>query len=224
MIPETVSLILEIIGTVSFAVSGAFVAIKAGLDIFGVAFIGVITAMGGGVIRDILIGRFPPAVFLNFGVFAVAAAVSVAVFAVAFFNRHRFDELREKIEHINNFFDAIGLAAFSVMGTEVAFTTDFGDNMFLAVVMGMLTGVGGGIFRDILTDTTPYVFKKHIYAIASILGSVLYYVIRRYFGDVIVASAACMIFVVTLRMFAAHYRWSLPKVELPEKDTFGNKK
>lgn len=212
MFSDVIMLILEVIGSISFAVSGAFVAIKARLDIFGVVFIAAITAFGGGMLRDVLIGRVPPAVFRNFPVFAVAVASALIVFVIAYRNREKFDRIKGKIEPINNVFDAIGLAAFSVMGTEVAFQEGLADNMFLAVVLGMLTGVGGGMIRDILTDTTPYIFKKHVYALASILGSCLYYLLRRHADSVVLASAAAMLFIVTLRMLATKYRWSLPRI------------
>lgn len=207
-------LILEIIGTISFAISGAVVAIKAKFDIFGVAFVGVITAMGGGIIRDLLIGRYPPAVFSNFYIFLIAVIASIITFIIVYKNKSRFNMLEGIIEYINNFFDALGLAAFSVMGTEVAFVFGFSDNMFLAVTLGVLTGIGGGIFRDVLTDTTPFVFKKHIYAIASILGACIYYLLRMSFDNLAVISAVSMILVVVIRMLATKYHWSLPKIEL----------
>lgn len=212
MFSDVVMLILEIIGSISFAVSGAFVAIKAKLDIFGVVFIAATTAFGGGMLRDVLIGRVPPAIFRNFPIFSVAVVSALTVFAIAYRNREKFDRLKGKIEPINNVFDAIGLAAFSVMGTEVAFQEGLADNMFLAVVLGMLTGVGGGMIRDILTDTTPYIFKKHVYALASILGSCLYYLLRRYTEGIVLPSGAAMIFIVALRMLATRYRWSLPRI------------
>lgn len=215
---ETVLLVLEIIGTIAFAVSGAFVAIQKNLDVFGVVFVGCITAVGGGMTRDILIGALPPAIFSNLYVLLIAAVTSVAVFVVAYAYRKKFDEFREKVEHVNNFFDAIGLAAFSVMGTEIAFTKGFSDNAFLSVLLGMLTGVGGGIFRDILTDATPYIFKKHVYALASIFGAALYYVLRLWIGGTLVASIVAIVFVVLIRMLATKYRWSLPKVQLTKKE------
>ncbi|MBE5813307.1 MAG: trimeric intracellular cation channel family protein [Clostridiales bacterium] len=207
-------LILEIIGTISFAISGAVVAIKAKFDIFGVTFVGVITAMGGGIVRDIIIGRYPPAVFSNFYIFLIAVITSIIVFIIIYKNKSHFSMFEGIIEYINNFFDAVGLAAFSVMGTEVAFIFGFSDNMFLAVTLGVLTGIGGGIFRDILTDTTPYVFKKHIYAIASILGSSLYYLLRMNIDNLAVISTISMVLVVAIRMLAAKYHWSLPKINL----------
>lgn len=212
-------LILEIIGTISFAISGAVVAIKAKFDIFGVAFVGVITAMGGGIVRDILIGRYPPAIFSNFYIFLIAVITAIIVFGIIYKNKSRFTILEGIIEYINNFFDAIGLAAFSVMGTEVAFVFGFSDNMFLAVTLGVLTGIGGGIFRDILTDTTPFVFKKHIYALASIIGACLYYILRLNFDNLAIISAISMFLIVAIRMFATKYHWSLPKIKLENEDS-----
>lgn len=210
--------ILEIIGTVAFAISGAFVAIKAKLDIFGVVFIGCVTAVGGGITRDLLIGVTPPTIFSNWYILLIAAGTSLIVFIVAYINREKFDDLRAQIEHINNFFDAIGLAAFSVMGTEIAFTNGLFDNPILAVVLGMLTGVGGGMIRDVLTDTTPYIFKKHVYALTSIAGATLYYILRYFFPDTaMISTMVSILLVFLLRMFATKYHWSLPKIHLNEE-------
>ena len=216
--PQYIIILFDILGTVSFAISGALVAIKARLDIFGIIFIGAITATGGGIIRDSLIGRIPPAIFSKFYIFLIAALTAVTVFVVAEIYRRKFYKLSEKVEQVNNIFDAIGLGAFSVMGTEVAFAEDLSDNIFLSVVLGMLTGVGGGIIRDILTDQTPYVFKKHIYAIASIIGSSLYYILRANFNGTVIASIAALLCVVIIRMLATKFRWSLPKIKLDEEN------
>ena len=212
MLPEKIMLAFEIIGTISFAVSGALVAIKAGLDIFGVLFIGVITAFGGGVCRDLLIGRTPPALFSNFYMFLIALLAATFVFIVSYVKRQHFDEWRRRIDHINNFFDAVGLGAFAVMGTEVAFAQSLSHNAFLAITMGMLTGVGGGIFRDILTNATPYIFKKHVYALAAIGGSCVYYVLRLWLPSVLLSSVIALVLVVAVRMLATKYHWSLPKI------------
>ncbi|MBQ9131624.1 MAG: trimeric intracellular cation channel family protein [Clostridia bacterium] len=216
MLPETVLSILELIGTVSFAVSGALVAIKAGMDLFGVVFIGWITAFGGGILRDLLIGRTPPAAFLNPFMFLAACLAAIVVFIIAYVKRAHFDAFRGHLDYINNFFDAIGLATFAVMGTEVAFIYGFSDNVLLSVILGMLTCVGGGIFRDILTDTTPYVFKKHVYALAAIAGSSLYYLLRVSVDVAVPSSLLSILLVVTIRMLATKYRWSLPKIRLEE--------
>ena len=213
---EIILLVLEIIGTVAFAVSGAFVAIKAKLDVFGVVFVGCVTAVGGGITRDLLIGQTPPAIFGNLYILLIAAVTSVGVFVVAHLTHRRFVVGYEKFEPTQNVFDAFGLAAFTVMGTESAFIHGLSDNAFLAILLGMLTGVGGGVFRDVLISTTPYIFKKHIYALASIAGAVVYYLLRVFVDGTLVASLVAMAVVVVLRLLAAKYRWSLPKVNLEE--------
>ena len=215
---EIMLLVLEIIGTVAFAVSGAFSAIKAKLDVFGVVFIGCITAVGGGMTRDLLIGRTPPAIFSSLYMLLIAALSAGAVFVIAYMLHRKFVHAYEKTEPIQNIFDAFGLAAFSVMGTEIAFIHGISDNAVLAILLGMLTGVGGGMFRDVLTDTTPYIFKKHVYALASIAGAALYYVLRILVDGTLVASIVAMAAVVVLRLLAAKYRWSLPKVHLGENE------
>lgn len=214
MLPEIIVLVLEIIGTIAFAISGAFVAIKAKLDIFGVVFIGCITAVGGGMVRDLLIGVTPPDIFSNGYLVLIAIIASLLVFIVAYFNRKKIDTIQEKVEYVNTFFDAVGLATFSVMGTEVAFINGLADNAFLSIVLGMLTAVGGGIFRDILTDSTPYIFKKHVYAVASIAGCCLYYIMRRALIGAALSSCIAIIFIIIVRLLAAKFRWSLPKIDL----------
>ena len=219
---EIILLVLEIIGTVAFAVSGAFVAIKAKLDIFGVLFIGCITAVGGGITRDLLIGKTPPAIFEidKLYILAIAAVSALVVFVAAYLSRKQFLTTYEHFEPIQNVFDAFGLAAFSVTGTEIAFTGGLSGNPVLAILLGVLTGVGGGVFRDVLTSTTPYIFKKHVYALASIGGAGVYYVMR-FFVETetpLVPSLVAMALVVVVRLLAAKYRWSLPKVKLEEEE------
>ena len=218
MLTEIILFALEIIGTIAFAISGAFVAIKARFDIFGVLVIGCITAVGGGITRDMLIGATPPAIFSKIYIVGIACLASLIVFIVAYIKRKKFDEIRERIEHINNIFDAIGLATFTVMGTEIAFTNGVSENVFLSITIGVLTGVGGGVLRDILTETPPYIFKKHVYALASIIGSILYYLIRLWVNDTILPSIVAMIFIIGIRLLATKYRWDLPKIKLQEQD------
>ena len=205
--------ILEIIGTIAFAVSGALVAIGANLDIIGVVFLGCITAVGGGILRDIILGITPPSAFVSFEFCAVAAVVSVIVFVVSMLVGSKFSRVRDKIEQVNNFFDAIGLAAFTITGAEIACIHGYYDNAFIVVVLGMITGVGGGIFRDILSDTTPAVLRKHIYALASVCGAVLFFIIRKYVNTPSAATVLSMLLVFAIRMLATKYRWSLPKIE-----------
>ena len=206
--------IMEIIGTIAFALSGSLVAIGSGLDIFGVTFLACITAFGGGVVRDLLLGILPPVIFTSFETFIIALVVAVLTFVIAYSFKEKFNLFRAKIEIVNNFFDAIGLSAFVVIGSEVACLNVFSNNGFLVVFCGMITGVGGGIFRDVLIDTTPYVFKKHIYAVAAIIGGITYFVLKKYTQNIQVASLASMLLIFTIRMLATKYRWSLPKIQI----------
>ena len=215
---EIIFLILEIVGTVAFAVSGAFAAIKAKLDIFGVLFIGCITAVGGGITRDLLIGETPPAIFGNLYILAIAAVSALVVFVAAYLSHKKFLTAYEQVEPIQNVFDAFGLAAFSVTGTAVAFDAGLSGNPVLAILLGVLTGVGGGVFRDVLTSTTPYIFKKHVYALASIGGAAVYYVMRLFVEPILIPSLVAMALVVAVRLLAAKYRWSLPKVKLEDEE------
>ncbi len=204
--------VMEIIGTIAFALSGALVAISSGLDIFGVVFLACITAFGGGAVRDILLGINPPAIFTDFKIFLVAMVVAVVTFIIAYIFKVKFNLFKTKIEVVNNIFDAIGLSAFVVIGSEVSCLNGFLNNGFVVVFCGMITGVGGGIFRDVLIDTTPYIFKKHIYAIAAIMGGITYFVLRKYAQNIQLASLLSMLLIFVIRMLATKYRWSLPKI------------
>ena len=150
---------------------------------------------------------------MSFEFCAVAAVVSVIVFVVSMLVGSKFSRVRDKIEQVNNFFDAIGLAAFTITGAEIACIHGYYDNAFIVVVLGMITGVGGGIFRDILSDTTPAVLRKHIYALASVCGAVLFFIIRKYVNTPSAATVLSMLLVFAIRMLATKYRWSLPKIE-----------
>ncbi len=206
--------ITEVLGTVAFAVSGAIVAIDRGLDVFGVMVIGCITAVGGGIIRDIMLGTVPPASFVNLYPIAISAAASLAVFVVAYALRDRYAMMRTKIDVVNNIFDALGLAAFAVMGTESAISAGYGYNALFCVSLGTLTCIGGGILRDIMTNSTPYVLKKRIYAIAAIAGSLLYLYLSRSELHPSVPTLVSLTTVFAIRILATVFRWSLPKIVL----------
>lgn len=167
--------IIEVIGTVAFASSGAMVAIKQQLDLLGVVVLGVTTAVGGGMLRDIILGNVPPGLFMN-PVYVMAAFITVlALFIVVRLNQ-RILESRyiASYEKMMNIFDAIGLAAFTVTGIDTAVLAGYGDYHFLSVFLGVLTGVGGGVLRDIMAGQTPYILRKHVYASASIAGALCY--------------------------------------------------
>ena len=209
--------VMEIIGTVAFAVSGSIIAAGCGLDLFGVLIVGCSTAVSGGIIRDLILGRTPPAIFSDVTLLCIAAAVSLAVFIVFYLNAKKFDLLEKKIESINVLFDAIGLAAFTVIGVEAAAQAGFSHAALLSVSMGVITGVGGGIVRDVFVNKIPYVLKKHIYALASVAGSIAYYYIRNY-GSRTAALIVAVPLIIVIRLLAAKYRWKLPRVRKSDDD------
>lgn len=207
----TVFFLVEIIGTIAFACSGAMVAIKKQLDLLGIIVLGVTTAAGGGMLRDIIIGIHPPTLFVN-PVYVLTAFVSVLVLFIFV----RFMGLSISVlesmtyERIMNLLDAIGLGAFTVVGIDTAIERGFGEYQFLMIFLGVLTGVGGGILRDIMAGQTPAVLRKHIYACASIAGAVSYVLLLKVMpaNSAIVISA---LLVVVIRVMARHYKWNLPK-------------
>ena len=204
---------MELIGTIAFAISGSLIAVRRSLDLFGVVLVGCITSVGGGIMRDLFLGKTPPSIFSNVIVLVIATITSIVVFIVSYFNANKFESFEKRIESINNFFDAVGLATFSAIGTEMACESGFLGMAIFSISMGLLTGVGGGIIRDILVDSTPYVLTKHIYALASVIGSTVYYLIRIN-SNKIVALIVAMPIIVIIRLLAAKYHWRLPKIIL----------
>ena len=210
--------VMELIGTVAFSVSGSLVAIGCSLDLFGAIIVGCFTAVGGGMIRDILIGNTPPAVFFSPETLLVSLATSLAVFILSYVNAKRFKGMREKIENINVIFDAVGLAVFSVVGVEVAMASGFSGNGVLAVTLGVITGVGGGIIRDVLVNEKPYVLTKHIYAVASIVGCTVYYFMSGYTSLGVIGTVVSIALIVIIRLLAARFHWKLPKIRLDDEN------
>ncbi len=205
---QTLLVIFEMLGTVAFAVSGAFVGIHKKMDLFGIAVLGMTTAVGGGIIRDVLLGVTPPASLCNpmYALVALACAVITFLPAVRRLITHR----QKLYDVILLVLDSVGLGVFSVVGVRAAFATGFGDNLFLQVFVGAMTGVGGGVLRDVMADCSPYVFSKHIYACASIAGALVCAVLWRFLGELpSMILGALLTFI--LRLLAAKFRWSLPK-------------
>ena len=202
--------VLETVGTIAFASSGAMIAIERNLDLLGIIVLGVITAVGGGMIRDLTIGNIPPALFRN-PIYVWMALITVLIlFTVIRF--HPFilsGAFRNNNEKIMNIFDAIGLGAFTVVGIDTAVNAGYGEYHFLAAFLGVVTGVGGGILRDIMANQTPFILKKHVYACASIIGAICYILIMdkvSYNLSMII----CSLIVVLIRLLATKYRWNLP--------------
>jgi uncharacterized membrane protein YeiH len=204
---QTLLLIFEIIGTVSFAVSGAMTAIAKKMDILGVVILATVTAVGGGAIRDIVLGIHPPVTFSNpiYTIFAVLTAVVVFIPAA-----QRFLQRKNVFyEYALLIMDSLGLAVFTVIGIRTAIQYTSGFNVFLLLFVGVITGIGGGVLRDILAGNIPYIFIKHFYASASIIGAAVCIGVWKFIGgEWAMVIGSVVIFV--LRILAARFRWTLP--------------
>lgn len=201
---------LEIIGAAAFAVSGAMAALEHDADIFGVIFLAVVTALGGGVIRDLLLGLTPPKMFVSYVYLAVAALAALVVFADAYIRREKYRKHRDKLDSINNMFDAVGLAVFTVSGMNTAMQQS--DNVLLILVLGMSTGVGGGMLRDMMINKMPKVLRKRVYAVASLLGGGVYYGLFALGMHETIAAVSGMAVIIALRVLATVYKWNLPAI------------
>ena len=206
--------VLELIGVAAFAVTGAMAAMEKGADIFGVLFLSLITALGGGVIRDLLLGVHPPRMFASFAYVALALALGLVFFLGAWLQRDAYLKYAERTDRIVNVFDALGLAVFSVSGVQLTAEAFGMDNPLLLAMMGMTTGVGGGMLRDMMIGVIPKVLRRRIYAVASILGSLCYWALLRAGLGMRLSTAAACVLVVALRMLATHYKWNLPSAKL----------
>ncbi|MCI9638474.1 MAG: trimeric intracellular cation channel family protein [Hungatella sp.] len=209
--------ILELIGTIAFAFSGCMVANSKRMDIFGVWVLGTVTAVGGGAVRDVLLGQFPPNMFRD-GVY-VAAATATVVFWLwmaakkGALPRRHFHQLTQ----VMDISDSIGLGVFAVVGSQTAIRCGYGGNWFLVIFVGVLTGVGGGLMRDVMANMTPMIFRKRIYASAAMAGSIVYVVLLSLVPeiDAILAGIAT---VFAIRTMASLRHWDLPVYVLEPED------
>lgn len=205
--------VAEIVGTIAFAISGAMIAIERKLDLFGVIFLAITTALGGGTTRDVLLGNFPPRMFYSYQYLCISAICAFFVFCLMCYGKTNHVTKSDTFTKYINIFDAIGLGVFSVIGVQVSIASGYGDNPFLCICLGMTTGCGGGIIRDLLTRETPYVLKKHVYAIASIMGSGCFYLLYQKSIDHMIAILCGTGITIIVRMLATYYKWNLPKID-----------
>lgn len=206
---ETFIFVIEIIGTVAFAVSGAMTGIEKKMDIFGVAILGLTTAVGGGILRDLLIGSTPPQIFRN-PVYAVVAIITaVIIFGLAYWKKLLYNTY--VFELLIFIMDSLGLGIFTVVGINTAYAVSESISKFLLIFVGVLTGVGGGVLRDMLAGNTPYIFVKHVYACASLAGAIVCVYSRNIFG-MRKAMLTGMAVVVLIRFLSAHFKWNLPRI------------
>ncbi len=205
---EHIILILEIAGTMAFAASGAMTGLKKNMDLFGVCILALTTAVGGGVIRDLILGSTPPATFQN----PIYAAVALLTALVLFLPRLRHLLMRDQAVYdlALLILDSVGLGVFTVMGIRIAWAQSVEPSLFLSVFVGVVTGVGGGVLRDIMAGDTPYIFVKHVYASASLAGALVCGLLWPRTGEL--AAMLCGgALVIAIRILSAHFRWNLPR-------------
>ncbi|MBP3590055.1 trimeric intracellular cation channel family protein [Muribaculum intestinale] len=191
--------IIEILGTAAFAISGIRLAAAKRFDWFGAYVVGLVTAIGGGTLRDVLLDL--PVFWMLSSVYLVVTFI--ALVAVIIFRQALVRGMRTLF-----IFDAIGLALFVVVGVQRTLAADL--PMWVAIVMGTITGSFGGIIRDILINEQPLFFRKDIYATACLAGGVVYWLLDLPHWSPIVPQIACAVTVIGLRIAAVHFNWSLP--------------
>lgn len=213
---DSIMMVLEIMGVIAFAIAGSIVAIDKEMDMVGVVFLAMITSFGGGIMRDLVMGR-TPLFFTSLGLYiSVALVTSLAVFVFAHIFKKWYVKNERSILFYNNFVDAIGISAFSVSGVKMCLEFFPEPNPFLAIMIGMLSAIGGGMVRDVCLRDIPFVFRKHIYALATLAGATVYYVLRVHVfeegvtGDVI-SLVIGMLSVFTIRVLATVFHWNMPK-------------
>lgn len=195
---------IDILGTIAFAVSGVFSAMERKLDIFGVLIISFVTAIGGGTIRDILVGNFPVNWLQNGLAIQVIFASAVATMI---FGRY--------LKHLNTFlflFDALGLGLFTIIGMEIGLKKGLGAGICIA--LGTITACFGGVLRDVLLNKLPLIFHKEIYALACILGGISYYFLKQSTLNEDLAKTVCILLIFSIRAVAVRFNWSLPRITL----------
>jgi uncharacterized membrane protein YeiH len=192
--------IIEILGTFSFAVSGAFFAMEKKLDPFGVIILSFVTAIGGGTLRDLMIGNLPVGWLQN-----ETATITIFIAAIG----SMFFEARLRQFTTTLFlFDALGLGLFTIVGIEMAIELHFSTGVCIAI--GTITASFGGVIRDVLLNNVPLVFRKEIYAMASIIGGLIYFLFRKIELDEDVAKVVCILLIFAIRLIAVKYRLGLP--------------
>ncbi len=207
---ETFARVLELIGTVAFAASGAMIAMKKRMDLFGVIVLGVVTAIGGGILRDLILGITPPLAFRDPLCAIVATATSILLFIP--WLRHRLTHNQRLFEMALHVMDSVGLGVFTVMGIWNALAFAPARSTFLLVFVGVLTGVGGGMIRDVLAGNMPFILVKYVYACASLLGALacaLLWKVLPSYAAMLIGS----VLVLVIRLLAGHYHWNLPHAD-----------
>lgn len=198
----TVFYILDILGTIAFAISGASVAMNKKMDPFGVFIIAFTTAVGGGTLRDTLIGRQPVIWMTDISyIFLIGISVIVAIL------------FRQRLRYLNKslfLFDSIGLGIFTITGTEIGINANF--HPIISIALATMTASFGGVIRDILCNEVPVLFRKEIYATACILGSIAFISLHHFDIDKTIVYISTTFIVIAIRLIAVKYKLALPTI------------
>lgn len=192
--------IIDILGTFAFAVSGATFAMEKKLDPFGVLIISFVTAIGGGTLRDMMIGNLPVGWLRN--------ATATTLIFVAAISTMFFDHYFKKLTKTLFLFDALGLGLFTIVGIEKAIELKL--SVGVCIALGTITASFGGVIRDVLLNHVPLVFRKEIYAMASVAGGLLYFGLKETDIGAEWSTIICILFIFCIRIIAVRYRISLP--------------
>jgi len=201
---ETFLYALDLFGTMAFAVTGAFKAIEHKADIVGIIILATMTGVAGGTLRDIIMGKFPPNSLSDPWYVIITVSTGIMIFFL-------YPKMQK---HWNLFlkFDALGLGVFTIIGATFAYHA-FGLNFLAIALAGMLTAVGGGILRDVFVNEMPIVFVKELYASASFIGILVFYILLGMNAEFYVATVIGIVVTTMLRLVAMRYNWNLPKVK-----------
>ena len=193
--------IIDILGTISFAVSGAFLAMEKKLDPFGVLVLAFVTAIGGGTLRDMMIGNLPVSWLTN-------ATATIVIFSSAVITMF-FGRYLKQLTTTLFLFDALGLGLFTVVGIKLGIEKDF--SIGVCITLGTITACFGGVVRDVLLNNIPLLFRKEIYALACIMGGMFYFLLRQFNMDADVVTIICILIIFAIRIIAVRYKISLPQ-------------
>lgn len=196
---NSVQTIIEILGTLAFAISGIRHAAAKHFDWFGGFVCGFAVAIGGGTLRDVMLG-LPP--FWMTSPMYIVCTIVAQIFVIS------FSKMLKRLDNAWFFFDTLGLASFTITGIQK--TIECGYPFWVAIIMGCITGAAGGVIRDVLLNKTPVVLRKEIYAMASIVGGLLYWVLTDMNANMAITGVATFVFIVTIRILAVKYHISLP--------------
>lgn len=199
IVVHTIQQVIEILGTLAFAISGIRHAAAKHYDWFGGFVCGIAVAIGGGTVRDVMLGATP---------FWMTSPMYILCTLMAQFIVIVFAKYLKRLDNAWFAFDTLGLASFTIVGMQK--TIDFGHPFWVAIIMGCITGAAGGVIRDVLLNKTPVIFQKEIYAMASIVGGLLYWIMVSLNVNVAITVIATFIFIVSVRFLAVKYHISLP--------------